>query len=115
MNIKQLIQNATHDEDYVALDVYHKIIETSEKYNLSITESINKLLVGEKRHFIVNLLNTCKAVLKEPVIITAPISAETNNDVSIFEQKKSNTKRAKSQKQQEKTVDTIENIQKSVE
>lgn len=64
MNIKQLITNAQHDEDYAALDVYNKILETSQKYNISIQQSIDKLLRKEKRHFIVNLLNTCKVVLR---------------------------------------------------
>lgn len=133
MNIKQLITNAQHDEDYAALDVYNKILETSQKYNISIQQSIDKLLRKEKRHFIVNLLNTCKVVLRQDISFVKfnnvePIKKEIKNnnenkDIDIadksvqpvIEQKKVISKRQKPQKQQEIVTEITENTQKQQE
>lgn len=129
MNIKQLITNAQHDEDYAALDVYNKILETSQKYNISIQQSIDKLLRKEKRHFIVNLLNTCKVVLRQDTSFVKFNNVEPieeikdnneNRDIDIvdksvqpvIEQKKVSSKRQKSQKQQEIVTEITENTQK---
>lgn len=131
MNIKQLITNAQRDEDYAALDVYNKILETSQKYKISIQQSIDKLLRKEKRHFIVNLLKTCKIVLRQNVSFVNFTEVEQtekikdnneNRDIDIAdksiqpvaEQKKS-TKRQKSQKQQEIMPEITENTQKPQE
>lgn len=132
MNIKQLITNAQHDEDYAALDVYNKILETSQKYNISIQQSIDKLLRKEKRHFIVNLLNTCKVVLRQDTSFVKfnnvnPIEEikdnNENRDIDIvdkpiqpvIEQKKVISKRQKPQKQQEIVTEITENTQKPQE
>lgn len=132
MNIKQLITNAQHDEDYAALDVYNKILETSQKYNISIQQSIDKLLRKEKRHFIVNLLNTCKVVLRQDTSFikfnnVEPIEEikdnNENRDIDIvdksiqpvIEQKKVISKRQKPQKQQEIVTEITENTQKQQE
>lgn len=129
MNLKQLITNAQRDEDYAALDVYNKILQTSETYKISIQQSIDKLLRKEKRHFIVNLLKTCKVVLRQNVSFVNFTEVEQtekikdnneNRDIDTFdksiqpvvEQKKS-TKRQKPQKQQEINAETLENTQKS--
>lgn len=131
MNLKQLITNAQRDEDYAALDVYNKILQTSETYKISIQQSIDKLLRKEKRHFIVNLLKTCKVVLRQNVSFVNFTEVEQtekikdnneNRDIDTFdksiqpvaEQKKS-TKRQKPQKQQEINAETLENTQKSQE
>ena len=131
MNLKQLITNAQRDEDYAALDVYNKILQTSETYKISIQQSIDKLLRKEKRHFIVNLLKTCKIVLRQNVSFVNFTEVEQtekikdnneNRDIDTFdksiqpvaEQKKS-TKRQKPQKQQEINAETLENTQKSQE
>lgn len=132
MNIKQLITNAQHDEDYAALDVYNKILETSQKYNISIQQSIDKLLRKEKRHFIVNLLNTCKVVLRqdtsfvkfnnvEPIEEIKDNNENRNIDIvdksvqPVIEQKKVSSKRQKLQKQQEIVTEITENTQKPQE
>lgn len=132
MNIKQLITNAQHDEDYAALDVYNKILETSQKYNISIQQSIDKLLRKEKRHFIVNLLNTCKVVLRQDTSFVKFNNVEPieeikdnneNRDIDIvdksvqpvIEQKKVISKRQKPQKQQEIVTEITENTQKPQE
>ena len=132
MNIKQLITNAQHDEDYAALDVYNKILETSQKYNISIQQSIDKLLRKEKRHFIVNLLNTCKVVLRQDTSFVKFNNVEPieeikdnneNKDIDIvdksvqpvIEQKKIISKRQKPQKQQEIVTEITENTQKPQE
>lgn len=129
MNLKQLITNAQRDEDYAALDVYNKILQTSETYKISIQQSIDKLLRKEKRHFIVNLLKTCKIVLRQNASFVNFTEVEQtekikdnneNRDIDTFdksiqpaaEQKKS-TKRQKPQKQQEISAETPENTQKS--
>lgn len=131
MNLKQLITNAQRDEDYAALDVYNKILQTSETYKISIQQSIDKLLRKEKRHFIVNLLKTCKIVLRQNASFVNFTEVEQtkkikdnneNRDIDTFdksiqpvvEQKKS-TKRQKPQKQQEINAETLENTQKSQE
>lgn len=132
MNIKQLITNAQHDEDYAALDVYNKILETSQKYKISIQQSIDKLLRKEKRHFIVNLLNTCKVVLRQDTSFVKFNNVEPieeikdnneNKDIDIvdksvqpvIEQKKIISKRQKSQKPQEIVTEITENTQKPQE
>lgn len=132
MNIKQLITNAQHDEDYAALDVYNKILETSQKYKISIQQSIDKLLRKEKRHFIVNLLNTCKVVLRQDTSFVKFNNVEPieeikdnneNKDIDIvdksvqpvIEQKKIISKRQKPQKQQEIVTEITENTQKPQE
>lgn len=131
MNIKQLITNAQRDKDYAALDVYNKILETSQKYKISIQQSIDKLLRKEKRHFIVNLLKICKIVLRQNVSFVNFTEVEQtekikdnneNRDIDIadksiqpvVEQKKS-TKRQKPQKQQEIVAEITENTQKPQE
>ena len=129
MNLKQLITNAQRDEDYAALDVYNKILQTSETYKISIQQSIDKLLRKEKRHFIVNLLKTCKIVLRQNVSFVNFTEVEQtkkikdnneNRDIDTFDEniqsvvvQKKSTKRQKPQKQQEISAETLENTQKS--
>lgn len=125
MNLKQLITNAQRDEDYAALDVYNKILQTSETYKISIQQSIDKLLRKEKRHFIVNLLKTCKIVLRQNVSFVNFTEVEQtekikdnneNRDIDIFDksiqpvaEQKKTTKRQKPQKQGEIGAETPEN------
>ena len=129
MNLKQLIINAQRDEDYAALDVYNKILQTSETYKISIQQSIDKLLRKEKRHFIVNLLKTCKIVLRQNVSFVNFTEVEQaekikdnneNRDIDTFDEniqsvvvQKKSTKRQKPQKQQEINAETLENTQKA--
>lgn len=85
MNIKQLIQNASFQGDKAALDIYNKILNVSKEQNLSIQESINYLLTIEKSHFIINLLKTCKAVLKEVPIVKSVQSKQVPKNLQIIQ------------------------------
>ena len=56
MTIEQLIDNANRQKDFNATTVFKKILEISQRYNLTINDSICHLMKYETKKYNLNLL-----------------------------------------------------------